>query len=233
MPDSLADNVRELLERGHGDARILKQILRACEHDELVSNYERNYVRKLAERHLYKKPEPKPVFSDAVVQGTVFPPTSAAPGPVAEPLTVQKRRAPGRKLLIIAGLVLVAVVISAVSMISMPGGPSDPDIANGNAPDITAPVHDLSLSVRTDLQSYSAGDLISVSGSSALESVNITITNPDGLPVWTDNVAAKTDGRFSTLAIAGGSGWEQSGTFTISAENSSESVLHTFSFAAS
>jgi hypothetical protein len=26
----------------------------------------------------------------------------------------------------------------------------------------------------------------------------------------------KSDGRFSTLAIAGGSGWEKSGTYTIS-----------------
>ena len=36
---------------------FLKQIRRACEHNEVISNYERNYVRKLAEKHLGKKPE--------------------------------------------------------------------------------------------------------------------------------------------------------------------------------
>ena len=57
MTDSLIDDVKALLNKDFGDDRILKQICRACERDEVISNYERNYVRKLAEKHLGKKPE--------------------------------------------------------------------------------------------------------------------------------------------------------------------------------
>jgi len=57
MNDSLLDDVKALLDKDFGDDRILKQICRACENNEVISNYERNYVRKLAEKHLGRKPE--------------------------------------------------------------------------------------------------------------------------------------------------------------------------------
>ncbi len=57
MTDPLLDDVKALLDKDFGDDRILKQICRACENNEVISNYERNYVRKLAEKHLGKKPE--------------------------------------------------------------------------------------------------------------------------------------------------------------------------------
>jgi len=40
----------------------------------------------------------------------------------------------------------------------------------------------------------------------------------------------KSDGQFSTLAIAGGSGWENSGTYTIKVDNGKETKSDTFSF---
>ena len=56
MEDSLLDDVKALLDKDFGDDRILKQILRACENNEVISNFERNYVKKLAEKHLGRKP---------------------------------------------------------------------------------------------------------------------------------------------------------------------------------
>ena len=56
MTDPLLDDVKALLDKDFGDDRILKQIFRACQNNELISNYERNYVTKLAEKHLGKKP---------------------------------------------------------------------------------------------------------------------------------------------------------------------------------
>ena len=55
--DSLLDDVKALLEKDFGDDRILKQIRRACENNEIISNFERNYVKKLAEKHLGRKSE--------------------------------------------------------------------------------------------------------------------------------------------------------------------------------
>jgi len=54
MTDPLLDDVKDLLDKDFGDDRILKQIYRACKNNEVISNYERNYVRKLAEKHLGK-----------------------------------------------------------------------------------------------------------------------------------------------------------------------------------
>ena len=56
MSDMLLDDVNSLLDGDFGDDRILKQIARACKNNEVISNYERNYVQKLAEQHLGKKP---------------------------------------------------------------------------------------------------------------------------------------------------------------------------------
>ena len=56
MTDPLIDDVQALLDKEKGDERILKQIFRACENNEVISNYERNYVRNLAEKYLGRAP---------------------------------------------------------------------------------------------------------------------------------------------------------------------------------
>ena len=48
--------------------------------------------------------------------------------------------------------------------------------------------------------------------------------------MWSEQVYVKSDGQFTTLTFAGGSGWEKSGTFTIKADNNSEKIANTFSF---
>jgi hypothetical protein len=48
--------------------------------------------------------------------------------------------------------------------------------------------------------------------------------------VWAEQVSAKSDGRYSTLAIAGGLGWENSGTYTVKVDNGSNIKSITFSF---
>jgi hypothetical protein len=52
MSDPILDDVQALLDKEFGDKRILDQILRAAQNNEVISNFERNYVRKLAEKHL-------------------------------------------------------------------------------------------------------------------------------------------------------------------------------------
>ena len=64
MDDSLFDDVNSLLDGDFGDDRILKQIHRACKNNEVISNYERNYVQKLAEQHLGKKSKTPSNVSD-------------------------------------------------------------------------------------------------------------------------------------------------------------------------
>ncbi|MDH5666366.1 MAG: hypothetical protein OEY10_08715, partial [Nitrosopumilus sp.] len=89
----------------------------------------------------------------------------------------------------------------------------------------------ISLSVQTDLKSYNKKDLISISGvSDTTGNVNLAIENQNNELVWEEQVSLKSNGQFSTLAIAGGSGWENSGTYTIKVDNGKEIISSTFSF---
>ena len=63
-----------------------------------------------------------------------------------------------------------------------------------------------------------------------LGTVNLSITNQSNELVWSEKVSIKNDGRYSTLAIAGGPGWESSGTYTIKVDNGSETKSSVFSF---
>jgi hypothetical protein len=58
----------------------------------------------------------------------------------------------------------------------------------------------------------------------------LTIENSNDELVWAEQVNVKSNGQFSTLTFAGGSGWDTSGIFTIKAESDSEQITNTFSF---
>jgi len=223
MTESLLDDVKALLDKDFGDDRILKQIRRACENDEVISNYERNYVRKLAEKHLGRRPkvvqttipvEEKPIIPDVVIP---------------EIPTIQKIQPPSQRIssstlknsklmLGIGGVALVIIIVVVASF----NGVSD--VASTN------PISD-TLSIQTDLSSYDKKDIISISGvSDTTGVVNLSIENKNNELVWTEQVSLKSDGRYSTLAIAGGPGWESSGTYTINIDNGIETTSNTFSF---
>ena len=89
----------------------------------------------------------------------------------------------------------------------------------------------IELSVQTDLSSYSKSDLISISGVSQNSNiVNLSIFNPNNDLVWAEQISVKSDGRYSTLAIADGEGWENSGTYDIKVEDGTETKSIKFTF---
>ncbi len=230
MTDPLLDDVKALLDKDFGDDRILKQICRACENNEVISNYERNYVRKLAEKHLGKKPEfaPSPTVNEKpTIPDVVMPEIQ----PIQQTQSFQTQVPPisyskskNKKIIFgIGGIALVIIIAAAISF----GG-----ITNGTTK-INTPITttDISLSIQTDLSSYTNKDLISISGvSDTTGTVNLSIENTSGELVWTEQTSLKNDGQFSTLAIAGGPGWEKSGTYTIIVENEKETKSDTFTF---
>jgi hypothetical protein len=232
MSDLLLDDVKALLDNDFGDDRILKQICRACEHNEVISNYERNYVRELAEKYLGKKPVS--VQTPTVESKPVVPyPASAEIQPVQQPQTLQTEipkvsysKPKNTKIMLgIGGIALIIVLAIAVSF----SGIAD------NAAKIDGPITSqiISLSIQTDLESYVKKDLISISGMSDISgTVDLSIENQSGELAWAEQIHLKSDGKFSTLAIAGGSGWERSGTYTVTVDNGMEIKSSTFSFTA-
>lgn len=225
MNDFLLDDVKALLDKDFGDDRILKQIYRACENNEVISNYERNYVQKLAEKHLGKRPkviqtpsiEKKQIIPDVVIPETP---------PIQKMQTFQPRTSNSKKsktIMGIAGVALIILVVVAVSFSDIFNVPSKVDTPKTSIP--------VTLSIQSDLSSYNKKDLISISGTSNTSgTVNLSIENPKNEVVWTEQVSLKNNGNYSTLAIAGGQGWESSGTYTIKVDNGKETKSTTFSF---
>jgi hypothetical protein len=231
MTDSLLDDVKALLDKDFGDDRILKQIFRACENNEVISNYERNYVRKLAEKYLGKRPEivqtPTPVIEKPIVPDVIL---SEIPS-VLKPQILQSTsprisssKSKNSKIILGVGSIALVIIIAAV-------------VSFANISDISKTIetptisNSITLSIQTDLSSYNKKDLISISGiSDTSGTVNLSIENQSNELVWAEQVSIKNNGRYSTLAIAGGSGWEISGTYTIKVDNGIDTKSNTFSF---
>ena len=232
MTDPILDDVQALLDKEFGDKRILEQILRAAQNDEVISNFERNYVRKLAEKHLGKKPlvekkvieEPKEPIPDIVPQPTPKPQTIQT---FSEPPKIKKSTSQNNKIILGVGVAALVVIIIAAASLS--GTSEIPPATNINP---TSSVTK-SFSIKTDLPSYNKGDIISITGTTKTSTtqVSLSILNSENEIVWTEQVNVKTNGQFSTLTFAGGPDWGNSGTFTLLAEVNSEQAKSTFTIA--
>ena len=214
MTDSLLDDVTSLLEGDFGDDRILKQIARACKNNEAISNYERNYVQKLAEQYLGKKAE-IPSSIEPEIESSIQNQT----------LQSQVSRSPGLKnpklILGFGGVALVIIIVAAIAFST-----NSDSFTSDPKSDIQ-----LTLTIQTDLSSYSHKDIISISGTcNNSEIVNLSIKNEKNNLVWAEQLSIKNNGKYSTLAIAAGSGWENSGTYTVTVDSGSEIKLIKFSF---
>ncbi len=222
MPDTILDDVNALLLMEKGDRRILEQIRRAAEHGEVISVYERNYVAKLKGEFIEKRPRPAP-RSHAQVSGPAKP--ALRPVPVRPQQPGPPRRKSPRRTRIIAGAggaaALIAIAAIGVYMSGLEPG--------GTAPG--TPVSDSLASL--DEESYALGDIISISGrsdSSLGSQAVLSIENPASDLVWTESVSLKSSGAFSTLAIAGGTGWSDPGTYTLVIEHGGKTESIDFTF---
>ena len=223
MSDMLLDDVNSLLDGDFGDDRILKQIARACKNNEVISNYERNYVQKLAEQYLGKKPltTKKPE--------TITPEIPKIEIPKPEPLVTTQLSQPtnnlkskNSKLFLGFGGIAVVIIIAAAFLLS--------NNIESSQSNIVSEIK-IELSVQTDLSSYAKSDLISINGISQNSNiVNLSILNQNNDLVWAEQVSVKSDGGYSTLAIADGEGWENSGTYNIKVEDGTEIKSIKFTF---
>jgi hypothetical protein len=226
MDDSLFDDVNSLLDGDFGDDRILKQIYRACKNNEVISNYERNYVQKLAEQYLGKKAKistKTPENTTPKIPDVVMPTIK----PVIQTETIQTSTSNksnfniknSKPLLAFAGIALI-IILAAIAFV-------------GNNENSFNPITEtkIGLSVNSDLSSYSKNDLISINGISDNNfMVNLSIKNQNNVLVWAEQISVKSNGQYSTLAIAGGSGWEKSGTYILQVDDGNERKSITFSF---
>jgi len=225
MSDMLLDDVNSLLDGDFGDDRILKQIARACKNNEVISNYERNYVQKLAEQYLGQKPKiisPKEPENTIIIPDVVIPkiePTVQAQIFQPTPPTTRTNLKNSKLILGFGG---VAVIIIAAILFSFS---STDSITSNSGSEIKS-----QLTLETDFTSYSQNDIISIHGMSSTRIVNLTIENQINELVWAEQISVNDNQKYSTLAIAGGPGWENSGTYTLMVDTGSDIKSVTFSF---
>ena len=126
------------------------------------------------------------------------------------------------KLFLGFGGIAVVIIIAAAFLLS--------NNIDSSQPNIVSEIK-IELSVQTDLSSYSKSDLISINGVSQNSNiVNLSILNQNNDLVWAEQVSVKSDGGYSTLAIADGEGWENSGTYNIKVEDGTEIKSIKFTF---
>ena len=75
------------------------------------------------------------------------------------------------------------------------------------------------LTLNIDKAIYEKSDFISVWGSTELNSVFISVKDPDGNNVWNERLTPDDENKFSTLIIAGIGGWQKSGNYLVVAES--------------
>ena len=80
------------------------------------------------------------------------------------------------------------------------------------------------LTLNLDKTVYEKSDFISVWGSTEMNSVFISVKDPDGNNVWNERLNPDEENKFSTLIIAGIGGWMKSGNYSLVAE-SGDSIL--------
>jgi hypothetical protein len=237
MDSFIIEDVNALLKLKKGDSSRLNHIKDLCEANEIISISDRKYIERLASQYLIKSDQKKPKSPD---KPKLFPVEEV----IARPQTLETNTAKlqtdllketqttedvgskkidskhfdlssNKKILFGIGAIILAIILVATVGIMYDsiqvqfGSDIKSDILSG-------------FSLETDESSYETGDIISISGqisSSSSGTVQLSIENESGKLVWEESVNIKNDGSYSTLLIAGGTGWENSGKYTVNAES--------------
>ena len=243
LDDIILEDVKALLRIGKGSPLFLERIRRAAEQGEVISHYERSYVSELARKHLgpghgapppeqpsrprQQQPAPPGAVAGQLVRAPApRPPAVPAAGRARLPVRLVRPLFATRRRMIITAIVALLVAggaaSAAITYLSDDAAP-EPDDAPPVPPGLT---------VEADATMFAAGDIVSVSGSSASPAgaVTLAITNGDGELIWQEVVGARADRSYATLTIAGGPGWEAPGLYVLSASEGSETRTFAFDF---
>lgn len=226
MGQFFTDDIDALLKSGHGDYGRLSRIKADFEAKKLVTIEDRRYVDGLIARYL--QPAAQTEKSERIVKipekRIVPPPPTPASVPeikyqktvVEKPIEKMYGKKKIRNIVIsVASVIFAVLIISVVAM---------------NQDNIISMGPSTTKTLETDQTSYTLGDIISISGSTESTITKLTISDPDAQEIWTEIVKVKADGKFSTLVIAGGNGWEKAGKYTVTASANGKTEETVFDF---
>ena len=209
-----------------GDVNRLRNIKDTIRHDNFITTVDKQYVESLISKHIKKQAldeleinvKPKTYTKSEVnveptARDTVSSSSSLFSG------------SNNKKLGILAGVAAAIALVVVVGFSgSLVGQTGDFDIKSTLSQKLTIDI---------DESSYKNADVISVSGNTKIsdgKSVALLIENTNGEIIWKEYVSAKGNGDFSTLVIAGGYGWDSTGTYTLKAQYSDIENVIEFGF---
>ena len=208
----------DLIRHRHGDVKKLREIRDTVRHDNFITTEDKNYVESLITIHLKNQPLDKSVSRkqpDTKIKLRSKPTASSSDSPSNFTFNFSSSKNIG-----ILGGGGAAAVIAIIVLVGFPA-------INTPLDSITSSTISNPLLVNIDQTTYQRADIISISGDVTNDAnVELSIKNVNGIKIWKETVNPKTGGQFSTLVIAGGGGWEDNGSYTLSAktDNSKQDI---------
>jgi len=248
----ILEDVNSLLKLKKGDSTRLNHIKELCEGNGIISLSDRKYIERLSSQYIRKNENIEPKKQDR----PEFIPIHETPTPShidtdykesndqtiqLEETEIPKVRSDksltqnidflsNKKMIYAFGAIILAVILIAIVAVEYDGIQVISDIPSSSNTESPLP-----LTLESDESSYDTSDIISISGKIASplsETVRVSIENEQGKLIWAENLDLKNDGEFSTLALAGGTGWENSGKYNLIAEHEKLTEKISFNFVA-
>ena len=196
----------DLIRDRHGDVKKLREIRDTIRHDNFITTSDKSYVESLITTHLKNQPlEKLPYHKQSNVKSELQQkPTTGSSHPKNNSASSFSS---AKKLSVFAGIaaaIAVIVIVGFTMDYNVNSTPSEP------------------LMINVDQTVYKKADIISISGDtvSNAKSVKLSIQDTNGVKIWGENIKPRNDGKFSTLVIAGGGGWENDGVYILKATHS-------------
>ena len=250
MDSFILEDVIELLKLKKGDSARLIRIREECESNKIISIADRKYVERLSSQYLHESEHKKPKIQDRSKFFPIEEPDMSSKNninltinqtpQIEKPKLFKKQDVskekttskilnlnPNKKIIFSIGSIVLAIILIGVVAIGYEGILPQDD--SGNIKSDSLP----DFSLKTDRTSYETSDIISISGkmsSSSIGVLRLSIENENGELVWAENLNLKNNGEFSTLLIAGGLGWENSGKYFLNVEYNEFSNNISFNF---
>ena len=223
-------DIDDLIRLDSGDTKRLRNIRDTIKHDNFITAVDKKYVESLISTYLKNQPLDATevnVKSRTVVESEdSVKPTDQKTSSVTGSMFSGSNN---KKLGILGG---IAAVIALVVVV---GFSASTDQTNAIISSDIIPISSQQIIINVDESSYKNADIISVSGnvkSTNGESVELSIENTSGDKIWREYIDIKNNGQFSTLIIAGGFGWDDSGTYVLKAQHNELENKIKFSFSA-
>ena len=209
---TFSSDLDRLIRLHHGDGKRLRNIRDTIRHDNFITTEDKKYVESLISTHLKStitdelQSIPKPSVESKQKLTTEALGTKTSPSSIINT----------KKIAIPAGIAIAVIAVIAVI------GISSSNI--NNVEEQTTLVESVStsaLSIQMDDSSYQIAEIISISGNiknTTDGTVELSIINSNGYKIWNEFVNIKNNGKFSTLSIAGGNGWENNGEYILKAQ---------------